>query len=230
MAPSAVAATTAAVAPEFLAPSAFIDSAAPAVRDFAAKIVGAETDPRAQAVKLYYAVRDGIRYDPYNIRDERQLFIASDVLAVGAAFCIPKANLLAAAARSVGIPAGIGLADVKNHLTTKKLRDAMGTDLFIYHGYTVLHLGGRWVKCTPAFNIELCDKFGVRPLEFDGANDSLMHPFDAHNQRHMEYLKDHGIFADFPFDRVLTDFKRVYPGFFKQQMTGRFEQETPLQP
>lgn len=216
--------------PEFLAPTEFLDCASEAVRRFASASVGDAAGDVEKAVRLYYAVRDGIRYDPYSIRANRAIFVASNVLAVRTAFCIPKANLLAAAARATGIPAGIGLADVKNHLTTRKLRDLMGTDIFIHHGYTVLHLNGRWVKCTPAFNIELCRKFDVLPLEFDGKNDSLMHPYDARQQRHMEYLQDHGIFAEFPYDRVIADFRRMHPGFFKHQVSGNFDQETPLQP
>jgi transglutaminase-like putative cysteine protease len=218
------------VGPEFLAPSEFMDSATDAVRRFAASAVGDAATDSGKAVRLYYAVRDGIRYDPYSIRAAKEIFIASRVLAASAAFCIPKAILLAAAARAVGIPAGIGLADVKNHLTTQKLRDLMGTDIFIHHGYTVLRLDGRWVKCTPAFNIELCAKFGVLPLEFDGHADSLMHPFDAKRQRHMEYLQDHGIFAEFPFDRVIGDFRKFYPGMFKKEMSGDFAAESPLHP
>ena len=30
----------------------------------------------------------------------------------------------------------------------------MGTDLFVYHGYAELFLDGKWVKATPAFNVE----------------------------------------------------------------------------
>ncbi len=227
---SVTAQSTGTSAPEFLAPSEFLDSASDAVRRFAVSTVGNAGSNVEKAVRLYYAVRDGIRYDPYSIRAVREIFVASHVLAAQAAFCIPKANLLAAAARAVGIPAGIGLADVKNHLTTRKLRELMGTDIFIHHGYTVLLLDGRWVKCTPAFNIELCRKFDVLPLEFDGVHDSLMHPYDAKQQRHMEYLKDHGMFAEFPYERVIGDFRRMYPTFFKQQVSGDFEQEMPLHP
>jgi transglutaminase-like putative cysteine protease len=168
-------------------------------------------------------VRDGIRYDPYGIRPEPQAFQASTVVQDRAAFCIPKAILLAAAARSVGIPAALGLADVRNHLTSPKLRARMGTDLFIYHGYTALFLGERWVKATPAFNVELCEKFQVLPLEFDGVHDSLMHPYDAGNRRHMEYVRDHGLFADFPFDQVIADFRGLYPGIFQRANRGDSE-------
>lgn len=180
---------------------------------------------------LYYAVRDRIRYDPYSLRAEPRAFQASRVLDDRAAFCIPKAILLAAAARSLGIPAAIGLADVKNHLTTPKLRALMGTDLFIHHGYTVLHLDGRWVKATPAFNIELCDRFGVLPLEFDGRHDSLMHPYDAKRQLHMEYVRDHGWFADFPFGEVMADFRKTYPRLLDlASVDSVFEGETPIRP
>lgn len=51
---------------------------------------------------------------------------------------------------------------------------------------TAIHLDGRWVKSTPAFNIELCEKFGLRPAEFDGAADSIYHPFELAGNRHME--------------------------------------------
>jgi transglutaminase-like putative cysteine protease len=217
-----------------LAPTFFVDSDHPAVRDFArdtmARLSSHSTGVE-KAVALYYRVRDEIRYDPYSVRPEPAAFQASTVLADRAAFCIPKAILLAAAARAVGIPAAIGLADVKNHLTTPKLRALMGSDVFIHHGYTVLHLDGKWIKATPAFNVELCDKFGVLPLEFDGRHDSLMHPYDTRQQRHMEYLNDHGWFADFPFERVLEDFRRAYPRLMDGSVAGgRFETESPIQP
>src|SRR3546814_19054645 len=88
--------------------------------------------------------------------------------------------------------ARLGLADVKNHLATARLRASMGTDVFFYHGFTELWLDGKWVKATPAFNIELCEKFRVLPLDFDGETDSVFHPFDADNLRHMEYIDDRG--------------------------------------
>src|SRR5215470_17689442 len=53
-----------------------------------------------------------------------------------------------------------------------------------------LHLDGRWVKATPLFDRALCERFGVRPLEFDGRADSLFHAFDAAGRRHMEYVRD----------------------------------------
>ncbi|HKI98848.1 MAG TPA: transglutaminase family protein [bacterium] len=213
-----------------LQPTRFIESTAPEVVRFARETVGDARDDVQRGVMLYYAVRDEFRYDPYRITLDETCFRATTVLREGAAFCIPKAILLAAAARAVGIPAALGFADVKNHLTTQKLLDAIGTDLFIYHGYTLLKLDGRWVKATPAFNLSLCERFGVKPLEFDGRSDALLHPFDAQNRKHMEYVNDRGVYADFPFQEIASSFRRFYARYFEQDLhDGRaFEDESPL--
>jgi transglutaminase-like putative cysteine protease len=176
-------------------------------------------------VKLFYAVRDGWRYDPFSITLDPDDYVASRVLARNAAYCIPKGILLAASARAVGIPAAIGLSDVVNHLTTEKLKAWMGSTYFMHHGYAVLHLGGQWVKAAPAFNIQLCDRFHVRPTEFDGRSDAVFQEYDARDRRHMEYVKDHGCWSDFPFERVDGDFRAFYPArlFEGEKPAERFE-------
>lgn len=198
---------------EYLAPGEWIDSAVPEVQAYAREHARG-ADDREKAVSLYYAIRDGIRYNPFLDFSKSAAFRASEVLALKEGFCVGKAALLAACARVIGIPARIGLADVKNHLTTPRLREKMGTDLFVYHGYAELLLDGRWVKATPAFNQALCDKFRVKPLEWDGREDSVFHEFDEDNRRHMEYLKDHGTFADVPVERIRKAFREVYPDFY----------------
>jgi len=164
----------------------------------------------ATAVLLYYAVRDGFRYDPYAAAVTVDGLRASATLAAGKGWCVSKAVLLAACCRSVGVPARLGFADVRNHLSTANMRASMQTEIFYWHGFTSLYLDGRWVKATPAFNIELCEKFGFLPLEFDGRNDSLFHPFDSEGKQHMEYLRERGEFADVPIDAMLATFQTVY--------------------
>jgi hypothetical protein len=99
---------------------------------------------------------------------------------------------------------------VKNHLATRQLLEFMGSDLFVYHGYVEFFLEDRWVKATPAFNKELCAKHNVAPLEFNGREDSIFHPFNLENQQFMEYVADHGVFADIPLDRILAAWKAAY--------------------
>jgi transglutaminase-like putative cysteine protease len=132
----------------------------------------------------------------------------------GMGWCVPKAALLAACARAAGIPARVGYADVKNHITTPELTAKMGTDLFVFHGYTEFLLEGKWVKATPAFNLSLCTRFRVKPLEFDGTADSLFHPFDEDDRRHMEYVRERGSFADVPADEIKRVFSQTYPKYY----------------
>lgn len=195
----------------FLAPGEFVDSGHPDIRAFAEDAAAGATEALPRAVKLYYAVRDRVLYDPYFVGEAPSFYRASDCLRAGRGFCVPKAALLAAAARAVGIPARVGYADVRNHLATKRLLELVGGDLFIWHGFTELHLEGRWVKATPAFNLSLCERFGVRPLDFDGRQDSLFHEYDRAGRRHMEYVRERGHYPDVPYDTILEEFKRVYP-------------------
>ena len=135
--------------------------------------------------------------------------------------------LLTAAARRCGIPARLGFADVRNHLTSEKLSAQMGTDLFAWHGYSELLIGDRWFKLSTAFNIELCDRFGVKTLDFDGTDDALMHPFDMAGNRHMEYVNQRGSFDDLPLDadprRLRRDLRLDggHPGVGMGQRRGR---------
>jgi transglutaminase-like putative cysteine protease len=187
-----------------------IDSDHPQVAAFAAQHARGDT-PRERACSLYLAVRDGLRYDPYRIDLSEPGMKASTALALGHGWCVPKAVVLAAVARAAGIPARLGFADVRNHLSTERLRQTMQTDVFVWHGYTELWLDGAWRKATPAFNLSLCEKFGLLPLEFDGVNDSLYHPFDRAGHRHMEYVNERGSFDDLPLAQICASFAEVYP-------------------
>ena len=206
----------------FLSPAAYVDSGHPAVVAFAKKSAKGNA-PLERAVSLYYAVRDGIRYNPFLDFSKEETFRASQCIVAGEGFCIGKAALLAAVARADGIPARVGFADVKNHLTTPALRERMGSDLFIYHGYTELQLEGKWVKATPAFNVELCRRFKVKPLEFDGREDSIFHPYDEDDRRHMEYLRERGSHADVPVAEIMQAFRETYPALYGMGATAAAE-------
>jgi transglutaminase-like putative cysteine protease len=195
-----------------LSSTTLIDSAHPEVVAFAGTHGHGQT-VRERAAALYLAVRDGFRYDPYRIDLSVAGMRASTVLAQGFGWCVTKAGLLAAACRAAGIPSRLGFADVRNHLSTERMRQALQTDLFIWHGYTEILIDGRWLKATPAFNLGLCERFGLLPLEFDGTQDSIYHPYDRAGNRHMEYVRQRGSYDDLPLDRIVADFQRVYPAW-----------------
>jgi transglutaminase-like putative cysteine protease len=199
---------------EYLRPTRFLDTENSAVQAFARAAVGDAATEKDRAIRLFYAVRDGIRYNPYAFGTDEASFVASHVLAAGQAFCIPKAILLAAAARAVGIPSRLNFADVKNHLSSPKLLEALRTDVFSFHGSTELYLAGRWVKVTPAFNRTLCEKMKVAPIEFDGVHEAIFQPFDTAGGKFMEYVYDHGSFADLPVAKMVASFHKHYPHLF----------------
>ena len=167
-------------------------------------------DPVEMAVKLYYEVRDGIWYDPYSPFYLPEHYRASEVLKKGRGYCVAKATLPCALGRACGIPSRIGFATVRNHLATRQLIEYIGSDRFVYHGYTEFLLDGKWVKATPAFNKALCERHQVPPLEFNGREDSIFQPFNSEKKRFMEYLEDHGVFADIPVKKIVAAWEKEY--------------------
>ena len=198
--------------PEDLSPTAFIDSESDVVRGFVDRVAGDATDEHAVVAALFAAVRDGVRYDPYSVSGDPADYRASTVLASDSGYCVQKSIALTAAARAAGIPSRLGFADVKNHLQSERLRETMGTDLFVWHGYSTFYVGGRWTKASSAFNAELCERFGVPPLDFDGTNDALLHPFSGDGSRYMEYVHDRGVYRDLPLRTMLESFRETYGG------------------
>ena len=195
----------------YLLPTAMIDSDSPLILEHAEKIIGtAKGSAIDMAIKLYYAVRDGIWYDPYYPFYRAEHYRASTVLKSGRGYCVSKASLLCALGRACKIPSRLGFATVRNHLATRQLIEYLGTDLFVYHGFTEFYLDGKWVKATPAFNIELCKRHKVAALEFNGMEDSIFHSYNLDKKQFMEYLEDHGTYADIPLDDILSAWKATY--------------------
>jgi len=218
----------------YLAASPTIETGHPDIIAFASKHAAGASDPVEAAVRLFYAVRDGIRYNPTfslywwsALRRAKRFWPGGMVRFEGD----PACGLL----RAQGIPARLGYADVRNHLSTEYLRKIMQTDIFYWHGYTSIYLNGRWVRATPAFNIQLCRKFNLLPLEFDGQSDSLFHSFDAAGNRHMEYIQYRGEFADIPIESILTTYREFHPelwpaGALNIRIGADFDQDVEAEP
>ena len=210
---------------EFLQPTYFINCDDERIVELSQGIIRNENDPINKAVALYYVVRDDFRYDPYGISMQPEDFKATSILVSKKGWCVSKAILLAACCRSVGIPSRLGFADVSNHLSTERMRQMMKTDVFYWHGYTSLYLEDKWVKATPAFNIELCQKFNLKPLEFNGLEDSIYHEFDELGNRHMEYLHNRGEYSDLPLDDLVQTFNEHYPTMAIAADDAKFDED-----
>lgn len=188
-----------------------IDSNHPAIEALVRRLAPpGSRDQRATAIALFDFVRDQIRYDPYYPFYHLAHYRASTILAAGRGYCVSKAVLLCAMGRAAGIASRLGFADVRNHLATRQLIEMLGTDIFTWHGFVEFYLDGRWVKATPTFNAELCERFDVAPLSFNGKDDAIFHPYNRGRQTFMHYLKFHGHFPDIPLDQILAGWRTHY--------------------
>jgi transglutaminase-like putative cysteine protease len=204
---------------QYLKHTFFIDHESDAIRAFVANIDFLDAQTAIErAVILYYAVRDGFRYNPHTISMQPEDFRASVQVQRSEGHCIDKATILAAAARAIGIPSRLGFANVTNHIGTEKLEKVLGTSVLVFHGFTELYLEGKWVKATPAFNAALCEKLNVEPLAFNGREDSVFQQFSRTGNRFMEYLHDYGSFDDLPFDQMIGEWKKHYPKLFTDEI------------
>ena len=212
----------------YLEPTAIIDSDSKPIIEHTREIINKTNNPIEQAVKLYYAVRDGIRYDPYYPFYRPEHYRASNVLRDGRVYCVSKTSLLCALGRACGIPSRVGFATVRNHLATRQLLDLLGSDLFVYHGFTEFFLEGKWVKATPAFNAEICNRHNVEPLEFNGHEDSIFQTYNLEKKKFMDYVAFHGSYADIPVERIVVAWKEAYGQSRVTGWIGLFEKRAKL--
>jgi transglutaminase-like putative cysteine protease len=201
----------------YLLPTYFVDSNHPDIIEYAKSIVKDEKDPVQQAILLYVAVRDGFRYNPYNISLKHVELKASTLLNRPSkqGYCTEKACLYNAVLRAVGIPSRFHFFDVRNHIGVERYYEILQTDVLAYHSCSEVYLNGKWVKATPAFNKELCEKTGVAVLEFNGIDDSIFQHYSPEGEEFMEYLFDYGTCHDVPHDMFVEALQKHYPHFFK---------------
>lgn len=195
----------------YLSPTRMIDSNHPHVQEYAERtLLGCGNNPVEKAIRLYNQVRDDIIYNPYLAYHLEETYQASRVIAVKKGHCVSKASLLCALGRAVGIPSRLGFATVRNHIATKQLIQSMGSNEFVYHGYTEFFLNDQWVIATPAFDRTTCERHHVDPLEFDGHQHSRYQAFNKDQNLFMEYLESHGSFADVPLPQMMEAFRVKY--------------------
>jgi transglutaminase-like putative cysteine protease len=140
---------------------------------------------------LFEYVRDTVRYSLVVPVANLEDYLALNTLARGKGFCVQKSALLCALARTLGIPARLGFADIKNERLPGHLRRF--TDGIIYHHcFVEWFVGGHWIKSTPSFERELSNRHGWRLVEFNPSGDALLPATDLKGRPHVSYLTYHG--------------------------------------
>jgi transglutaminase-like putative cysteine protease len=170
---------------------------------------------------LYLKVRDNWRYSPFEIGLTEEHYKASTIAKKEKAHCIDKAILLIAGLRAVNIPARLRLAKVSNHIATERLEAKLGTNELAPHGLVDVFHNGKWKKCSPAFNKELCAIYNVDVLDFDGTEDSVLQEYNKDSHKFMTYLEDYGHFEDVPLDYIKSIFKDNYPDLYKTYLGSK---------
>ena len=175
------------------------------------------SDQTKNAMDIYFSVRDHFLYDPYHLNIKKNALIASKIIYKKRAWCVEKALIMIACCRAIGIPSRFGFAIVKNHIGIEKLKIYLKRDEIVFHGYVEVFLDNKWIKCTPAFDRRVCRLSGVKPLDWDGKNDSMFQEFDK-GTKFMEYLNFYGEFADIPFELMHAEMNKYYPHLFETQI------------
>lgn len=199
---------------DFISPTYFFDYESDGIQELIKEFRTDALSSKEKAKLLYIKVRDGYRYDPYYLNFSKEHFRASNLSKQAKGHCIDKSIIFIAGLRSLGIPARIHLAKVKNHIGVERLIEKFGTNELTPHGMVDLLLDGKWLKASPAFNKSLCKMCNVEPLEFDGENDSILQEFNNKGKEFMKYLEDYGYFEDVPLDFMVANAKEHYPHIF----------------
>lgn len=165
---------------------------------------------------LYLKVRDGWRYNAYQISFQADDYRASEIASHEQGHCVDKAILYTAGLRALNIPARLHLAKVANHIAVDRLIEVLGKNELTPHGMVDVFHNGKWTKATPAFNKELCDLFQVEPLDFNGSEDAIFQQFNKEGALFMEYLEDYGSFEDVPVEFMVKKIEENYPEFYRK--------------
>lgn len=209
----------------FLEATFTIESRHAAIVECAGNITAACKNDREKRVKLFYFVRDSIRYNSFMISVFEEDFRASRILEWGKGYCVQKAVLLAALSRAAGIPCRLAFAKIRNHHVPEKTLKMIGTNEFPRHGYNQFYCDGKWISAAATFDKALCEKNGLPTTEFDGVTDSILPTKDFEGGPYIEYIKKYPATDDLPFQWIFQIISKRFgrdkrPWLTRQQDEG----------
>jgi len=194
----------------YLQPTETIECDHPRITALAKETTEGAGDEHEKARRLFLWVRDRVKYALDNPFWLLEHYKATGILDRGQGYCVQKAMVLCTLGRASGIPSRLIFADIINHKVPQTFLEMAGTNLFVYHCYTDMYLGGEWVQMTPAFHKKLCDEMGYPLVEFDGYHSAIFAPTDENGRRFVEYIRNHGPFADVPLEPMLKAWEDAY--------------------
>ena len=199
----------------YLNSSYFLDYDTEPIQDLILEFKSDSLSNKEKTIGIYKKVRDEYRYDPYSISLSPDNFKASYIAKKSTGNCVEKSVLLVAALRALDIPARLHLGKVKNHIAVERLTEKFGSNELTPHGMVNAFLNNQWLKMSPAFNKDLCEKFNVDPLEFDGETNSYLQQYNSNGDQFMEYIEDYGHFEDVPLtfmkEKLLEHYPHIFP-------------------
>lgn len=198
---------------KFLSPTPFIESDHPAVVEKAAALTETTLTVDEKARRVFYFVRDAIRY-VFKAELREEPYRASEILKAGQGFCTQKAILFCAMARSCGIPAGIHFYDIVDHTLPRYIVDLLKTRSLYHHGVAALYLNGAWRVYDATLDIGLAEEKRIFPVEFHPDRDCLMLQTTPDGRKHIDYVEDYGLAADVSFEELMSWFRSGYPHLF----------------
>ena len=99
----------------------YFDYDHPVIQQLVSEFKNGDLSKAEKASKLYLKVRDGWRYNPYDISFNKESLKSSNIAQKDHGHCIDKSILYISGLRALGIPAKLHLAKVKNHIAVERL-------------------------------------------------------------------------------------------------------------
>lgn len=193
----------------FLKATPTIDVGHERIIETASKVTRGCSNDEEKAIRLFYFVRDSIKYSFHMISVFIEDFRASRILEWGQGYCVQKAVLLAALGRAAGVPSRLVFAKIRNHKAPAQILEKIGTPIFPRHGYNQFFLNGRWVSAAATFDKELCERNRLPTVEFDGKNDAILPKKGLKGEPYIDYVEKFPPREDLPFDWIVEKISQI---------------------
>jgi transglutaminase-like putative cysteine protease len=182
---------------EYVAATKQCDCDNPWLREKAQEIVDGASSPEEKALRIFYHVRDTIRFSLAYSRSK-----ASQILKQGYGDCGTKTNAQVALLRAVGIPARYRWVRVESRVLHRLIADFVYKNMppVASHFWAECHLHGKWVSCELLLDKPLYEgmlkaglitKEQIPTIDWDGKTDLvLLSPWITEDRGHLPSMEE----------------------------------------